>query len=477
IRDKYDFTQIQYLITGLSVSEAVCRRIKIPFSGSSQIKQTVKYEVESLLPFPLEDALINVYPIGGHSDGQTELLVFCVRKKSIKEHLKILNEEGFEPRAVYLDVISVFNLLSALEKSLPEAGLLINIGASKMNICFFSGGKIQFVRALPRAGIYLTQSIAQELKIDFKEAEELKKSKDVFISENNQGAAGEELVSGILTKAVDRLKIDIKQTIALSADMAEDRIQKIFLTGGSVQLKGLPEYLNKQLGLEVEVFNPLDHYSHRLSPEDSAISVSSATVLGLANSGLGGASQDLDLRKEEFIYRPEFERIKKPVLIAGFMAALFFFIFIAGLHLKAHILDTRYKELKKQTRQVFKETFPEVKRVVHEIQQAKVKLKEIKEKTNIFEGILKKEGSTLELLREISLKITKQLPVKIYSLNIDAGQIKLSGRVASYENLEQLKQKLLASDYLKTVKIDSAALTQEEKDKGVEFRLSIGVLK
>jgi len=62
------------------------------------------------------------------------------------------------------------------------------------------------------------------------------------------------------------------------------------LTGGGAMLKNLDKYLNRQMDIPVEIFNPLDYIEHPDDPELLKNASAYAVAIGLALRKAGDSS-------------------------------------------------------------------------------------------------------------------------------------------------------------------------------------------
>jgi len=112
-----------------------------------------------------------------------------------------------------------------------------------------------------------------------------------------------------------------------------------------------------------------------------------------------------------------------------------------------------------------------VRRVGNDVAQAREKLREVETTLRGVGTLNGPQGSSLELLREFSLRIPQSLQVKLVDLTISTEGISISGETQSFEAVDSLKKAFASSPYFDEVKVSQAKAGLS--GKAVEFRISM----
>jgi type IV pilus assembly protein PilM len=162
---------------------------------------------------------------------------------------------------------------------------LLNVGASIMNINIVKGGISIFNRDIAVGGNQYTDAIQKDLNLSFDQAENLKKGGRV------EGAAVENLPP-ILQAVSENIGLEIQKTFDFfKATSSEDRIDRIFLSGGTSKVQGLRDLLADRFEAGVEIMNPFNNITY--NPRDfdpdfiNEIGPSAAIAVGLAVRKVG----------------------------------------------------------------------------------------------------------------------------------------------------------------------------------------------
>jgi type II secretory pathway component PulL len=118
---------------------------------------------------------------------------------------------------------------------------------------------------------------------------------------------------------------------------------------------------------------------------------------------------------------------------------------------------------------VFRQTLPEVSRVVNPVQQLQVKVDE----SRLAYGTGQGSGShtQLALLAELSLRIPESVTVRITRLVSDQNDLRILAETGDFNTVDNVKRELEKSKMFSSVVISSANLAP--KGGGVRFELRV----
>jgi len=183
------------------------------------------------------------------------------------------------------------------------------------------------------------------------------------------------------------------------------------------------------------------------------------TAIGLALRGINRGVVKTNLRQEEFSVHHRLQEVRGKLIFL--CAALAFVVALgaADMLISLHAKESRYQALKQEVRQVFKETFPDIRNVVDELQQARVRIREEKNRASLLGGFLGQD-SMMDILEAVHQAIPKQLQVRITDLNADEKWVLLSGETNAFDVVDKVKASLSAFPLFQDVKIESAKMSK-----------------
>jgi type II secretion system protein L len=408
------------LVYSFPSRQTMVHRIPLPFADREKNRQVVKYEVEPLLPFSADQVIVDFYSPGKKS-GEGKTLVFAVRKGDLGEHLALLKEAGLDPESVVPEALAFFSLVRALGKTSAGRGALLDLGEEKATLILWQDDRLVLARSMPLAG-----SADQDLA---------------------------------------RLAEEIRRTFLSSGYGPENRpVEKVFLTGGNSLAPGVGKKLGDLLPASVSSLDMGEMGGNVPGEIRPALAAALGAALGAA------AGEEINLRQEEFASSQKAERARGRMKILVSYAAILAVLGVAAFLLNYSLKEKKYQDLRAEIRKEFTQALPEVKRVVNELQQMKVRVQEERAKLAALGGG-GVSGSPLEILRELSLTVEPSMKVRVTELIVDPEAVEVNGEADSFDTVNRVKSRLDRSARFKEVQLKTARASSLENV--VEFKMQM----
>lgn len=458
-----------HVITAIPAHVTFVRTLQLPFRDSRKIREVLKFEMEPHIPYPVEDAVVEFTKIRDTEGAGCEVLAVAVPKTTLADHLRIFELAGLVPQVVDWEIFGELNgYLAGHSAKDPTPVALVNLGASKTTVTVLQKGSIRFTRSIIRGGNTLTESIRQRLTLTTAQAEALK------LSDRDRDRAdiaeSIELFLATLAKEIDHT------LLAYSTRTGEEPVGEIILLGGGAALPEALLFFQDHYGLPTTLFD----MDQRLFPPTPMTLKPQAgllmpVALGLAMRQLRRQAFGVDFRREEFALRKSYDEIRGQLLSIGGMVALLVGLSLFDLYYHLQAKEIQYAQLQGQVAAMFRETFPDVRRISNEMAQAQEKLREIEANLKGVGTLSGPQGSALEMLRELAARTPQGLQVKITDLTISTEGISISGETLSFDGVDSLKKAYVASPYFDEIKVSQARAGTN--GKGVEFKLAMTLKK
>jgi Tfp pilus assembly PilM family ATPase len=307
------------------IDMASMRWVAMPFTDKNQIAQTLSFEVEGLVPFNLDDMLVEHRIIGTSGEGSA-VLAAMIPKDGLRTHIDALADAGLDPKSLVVDG----DLLSTHGGAGVEA--ILDMGHSRTLVTVAKDGETIFSRAVSIGGWHLTQAIAEAHETDWETAEAMKhgarlSTKTVAEWDDEEVTQSTEpgphlphgdATTNALRDALAPLVASLRTTLIGFEDTTGLEVDRIRLTGGTSELDGIINLLKVEMGVSVATIpvetSDLRHpYAHALSQP-------------LAQRAAGiGAAGGLELRTGDFRFRGNMANLR--VIAAACVAVCFLGIF------------------------------------------------------------------------------------------------------------------------------------------------------
>jgi len=324
----------------IDTGHAAFRTVTLPITDRGKIEQVVKYEVEGELPqWNIDDVVIDFHVLH-EAQGECELLVTALPKADERAVLEICERAGIEPLEVELETTAMFNAAAAADLLTPdEAQLLVHVGEHSTSVVVVDGGALRDMRVIHLGA--LTYEPVRRARPETEAAGEGEPGDAAAAPEEPDPDPAE--VARRVDQAIKRIRRELGRT--LSAAQTTNPIAAIHVCG--LELPGLAQ--NSVLDVPVYVLQCFDQdLDTELEAQgdeaaDGALTASANSFGGLvvaygtALRGLGAATIEASLRREELRYTGKFERIEFPLAVTSLLLCFFLGV--------VYILQFREKQL------------------------------------------------------------------------------------------------------------------------------------
>lgn len=283
----------------ISGSSVIVRFVKFAKMSKQDLEKTLQFEAEPHIPFDIQEVQMDAHIIGDvQEDEQTKMETVLVagKKDAIYEKIEIIEKSGLRPSIVDVDAFALEQAYEMINREVAESlVMLVNIGASITNISIVENGIAKVVRDLYTAGSSFTRVIIESMQVTAEKAESLKKEYGLLggFSNQNHGLDADacKQIYNALYPIIKELNSELQRSIDYftGQQVAPDtKIEKIVISGGSANLKGLAELIGVELKIPVEVFRPLENAdTSKFKGEIDKSSPALAVVVGLALRQIG----------------------------------------------------------------------------------------------------------------------------------------------------------------------------------------------
>ncbi len=240
--------KIGFSISGYSV---IVKKVNLAVMDDAALEEHIMEEAEQYIPFDIEDVYLDYQDLKNYSgDGdRTDVMLVAAKKEIVDDYLDMIRELNLDPVIVDVDGFALENTYEYNHQKTGNVAL-VDIGASKMNINILSNGISVAARDIIVGSRQITEQIQNIFDIEFEDAEALKLG--YMAAEDRQQEIGQ-----IFTATCTQWVLEIKKAIDLYHSNHPDRpLTKLFLSGGCAKVHGLTDFLAKETGLSVELFNP-----------------------------------------------------------------------------------------------------------------------------------------------------------------------------------------------------------------------------
>ncbi len=241
---------------GVSGHSVIIKKVDLSTRTEKELAETIVFDSEQYIPFDINDVDLDFQILPDSKEqGMMSVLLVAAKKEMTGDRVGVATEAGLVPVIVDIDTFAVENAFEACYGVLPSTVMLLNVGASSLNINILTGGITAFTRDISAGGHAVTEAIQKEFGVSYEEAETLK-----------LGGQGADDATAILPERVDRiveevcagLATDVHRTLEFfHVSTTSSRVERIYLSGGSSKIPALSRAVEAKVGIPVEVMDPL----------------------------------------------------------------------------------------------------------------------------------------------------------------------------------------------------------------------------
>jgi Tfp pilus assembly PilM family ATPase len=299
------------IIAALGGEAASLRLIDLPAGVEKKVAEVLPGELEAVLPFDVEDAVID-YQVVGRDESTIQLMAVAAPRQSVADRLRELQSAGVEPRELAVGA-AVFDGLGALLGGAlgNRTVLVIDVGPTSTDFAVLTNGRCTFARTVS-GGMNLVESGRRA----------------------QLGAA-------------------LQRTFASYRAQRPGEPSLILLSGETAPMESARQWLTNQLGVECGVV-PLP----LASGADDETLPKFAKAAALAARAISRDKQ-LDLRQGEFASKAAAGEIRKHLRLIGVCAAAILLSFSVSLMARYRVARAEHERLATTLAEVSKDLLGE----------------------------------------------------------------------------------------------------------------------
>jgi general secretion pathway protein L len=404
--------------------ELVTHRIlTLPFADRKRLDQTVPFELETHLPFELDDAVVDYQVLGTNGEGAT-VLAALAPKAAVRAQLAALAAAGVDPRVLDLAPLAALNVLRGAVGATQADVVVVMLDPGSGTVALLRAGRLAGLRTLG----------------------------------HGLGANGD------LAALVREIRWSV---LALAGDDAAPALE-VWLGGEGARRAEVRAGLAEALGVAPRTIATLliDSVPAALRAEQAAF----AGPLGLALRD-GADAFGVDFRRGEFAYHREREALWRSLAAAAALALVALVLMVATFVLESHRLGARRDALRAEIRQLFTTALPDVHTIVNEKAQLTSEIAALEKQRALYGGLAPSTPRALDILRALTLGTPTDVGLEIEELAVDGDTVRIRGSTRAYEGVEAVKRGLAARPEFRDVQAKDVRASVD--GQRVDFRLAL----
>jgi type IV pilus assembly protein PilM len=232
-----------------------------------QLENAIHFRAQEALPIPLDEAVLDYHVLEERADEEgtktKRVLLVVAYRELVDRYVDACKKAGIVLSGIDLEAFALLRALSAPRPE-TEAGdsalVAVAIGHDRSTFAVSDGRVCDFTRVLEWGGSALNVAIARALDLAPSEAETIKRAVSLSSPDVPDGIAYEQysLAVDAVRKQVHTFARELVSSLQFYQNQPGSLgIGEIVITGGTANLAGIAEELQRLIGVRVRVGDPL----------------------------------------------------------------------------------------------------------------------------------------------------------------------------------------------------------------------------
>lgn len=431
---------VDEIVYVLPSSQVIFKELSLPFTGLKKIKMVVPFEVESLLPFTLDSAVIDcIITKEDNATHQSDILVAAVKKEQIDQATRLFDAAGLLLHKISVDMFELYGLYKMVTAHADKKNVaLIDIGYYTTRLAVIIEGQLSYIRAIPQGLVTTAKKLTARNKGDA--SENLHHLIHFGINE-----VSNETFSHDAQEALSELIGEIQFTIESFTKKLKQpqQLSTAIVAGAAADIPGIREFMHQITHLEIQLLQP-KQLLHNAVMQSKITPLPNNFIVSIATALSPEVTADFNLQKVE-VEKEEETLINYQLITLAALAALIFISFSLYSFLRVRNLRLAYKEAETEAITELNKSFKLKPSNTVNLQAAnKAASNELKKQESAWHRLsTENRFGFLRYLSELSRCIhLKDTQLALTNVTLTEDTIKLYGSVPGYQQLTKLQNEL-----------------------------------
>lgn len=283
-------THQNLIVTTLNSDEVLIRNLDIKLKKERDIDAVLAFQAEPLLPYPVEDAILDRQTLSQSSEG-TQVTLIAVRKDHIQQHIEQWTVMDITPDVVSCVPVALAFFSKLVTKS-ENPHVVLHLGKTQTTCALVRQGKLIAAQSNSTGIESLTHVIPLGTpQIDFNKVSQ------------------QDLPE--LYEAIENWRLDITRLLyALSKNVRDVEVKELLIAGEGAEYVNLGSTLCRDA--HKQILAPENVPGFNLSPE---LLQRFAVSIGAALSALENTKDQINFRQQDFSHPNPWRHLKKPLAL------------------------------------------------------------------------------------------------------------------------------------------------------------------
>jgi len=445
-------------LVAINCPKTYVRTVITPCMPRNELREGIWLAAKDYFPFPVDETLMDFEILGEILEKgvrKYQLSVAVSPKITVEKYIALLARAGIKPSLFIPVPLALRRVIEKAHSSEGDVRAALDVGERFTELAIFAGKNLVFCRKIPVAGGDITNSMTDVLISDIgktslstEDAERIKRQQgipadgDTRVIENRIST---QQILSMVRRPLEHMVSEIDRCFDYYREESDGaKITSMLLFGGGASLRGLPEFLTEELGVEVALGDPLKNLNIKTGKviEKQGISDRLAPSIGAALS----LARGVNLLPAEL--KEETKRAFKRVTAFGAVTAIILSLVLLYIGMKIQL--TAFQRRIGAAEREYASILPQLK---------------LTETQTMADRALADEPYWEDVFMEISNVIPKEM--YLTELNLKGGEIEIKGIAETKEGEGVLSNFILGLErgIFKNVKLITTKDIEDTKSR------------
>ena len=241
------------VVLGIAGRDVIIKRITMDRMSEADTREQIKWEAEQYVPFDINEVTLDFDVVNPNfGENQQEVILVAAKNELINNLTSLLKDLNLTPIIIDTTAFSIQHVYEHNYETVPDEIIcLIHIGAGMTVINVVKGGSSLSARDVYYGVNAYISKLQKEVGFNYEDAANAAKGTvPVGVSQDS--------IQGVFESFVNDLGTHIERSLQfLSTVTGEEKVGRMYLSGGGSSVPNLLDYLKRRFGIPIEILNPL----------------------------------------------------------------------------------------------------------------------------------------------------------------------------------------------------------------------------
>jgi type IV pilus assembly protein PilM len=246
------------VVLGIAGRDVIIKRITMDRMSEADTREQIKWEAEQYVPFDINEVTLDFDVVNPNfGENQQEVILVAAKNELINNLTSLLKDLNLTPIIIDTTAFSVQHVYEHNYEVVPDEIIcLMHIGAGMTVINVIKGGSSLSARDVYYGVNAYISKLQKEVGFNYEDAANAAKGTvPVGVSQDS--------IQGVFESFVSDLGTHIERSLQfLSTVTGEEKVSRMYLSGGGSSIPNLLDYLKRRFGIPIEILNPFKNITY-----------------------------------------------------------------------------------------------------------------------------------------------------------------------------------------------------------------------